>query len=138
MAQIRVLLADDFKDFRLIVRKFLDKIPHVAVVGEAADGIEAVDKVELLQPDVVVMDITMPNRNGIQAAKIIKERWPATKIMIATMHDNPIYREQAKAVNVDRFIVKSCMKPELEAIFQDRRAWDAFCFVTEEQRVMLQ
>lgn len=127
MGQIRVLLADDFKEFRSIVRKFLDKIPHVSVVGEAADGIEAVDKVEMLQPDVVVMDITMPNRNGIQAARIIKERWPATKVMIATMHDNPVYREQAKAVNVDRFILKSSMKSELEAVLQNEQAWVAFC-----------
>ena len=126
MAQIRVVLVDDFQDFRKIVRTFLNKLPNVSVVGEACDGVEAVEKVELLQPDVVVMDITMPNRNGIQAARIIKERWPATKVMIATGHDNPVYREQAKAVNVDRFILKSSMKPELEAVFQNKQAWDAF------------
>lgn len=130
MAQIRVVLADDFQDFRKIVRTFLNKLPNVSVVGEASDGVEAVEKVEQLQPDVVVMDITMPIRNGIQAARIIKERWPATKIMIATMHDNPVYREQAKAVNVDRFIVKTSMKPELEEAFRNTQSLESIVLST--------
>jgi DNA-binding NarL/FixJ family response regulator len=119
MANVRVLLADDFQDFRRIVRTFLNKFPNVSVVGEACDGLEAVEKVGLLRPDVVLMDITMPQQNGLQAARIIKERWPATKVLIATMHDNAIYRDHALAINVDRFIVKSSMKPELESAFAE-------------------
>ena len=117
MNRIKVLIADDHQDYRKVVHDFLDQLPHVIVVGEATDGNDAVRKVENLFPDVVLMDISMPQLNGIEATRIIKQRWPKTKVVIATNHDDPIYRKQAFEARADGFILKSSLKPSLEATF---------------------
>jgi DNA-binding NarL/FixJ family response regulator len=121
MNKIKVLIADDHRDFRKVVHDFLDRLPNVSVVGEATDGDEAIKKVEKLFPDVVLMDISMPLMNGIEATRIIKQRWPATKVLIATNHDDPMYRKQALEARADGFILKGSMKPSLEATFGVQR-----------------
>ena len=117
MERITVLIADDHGDFRKVVHEFLDRLPNVSVVGEASDGREAVASVEKLRPDIVLMDIGMPFQSGLEATRIIKQRWPLTKVLIATMHDNLVYRMQAQEAKADGFILKSLMKPSLEAAF---------------------
>ncbi len=117
MSKIRVLIADDHMDFRRVVHEFLERLPNVQVVGEASDGDEAVRQVEALTPDVVLMDIAMPNTSGLEATRIIKRRWPNMRVLIATMHDNPIYRLEAEEAKADRFILKSVLKPTLEQEF---------------------
>jgi DNA-binding NarL/FixJ family response regulator len=117
MDRIKVLIADDHRDFRRVVHDFLDRLPNVSVVGEAADGDDAINKVEKLFPDVVLMDISMPLMNGIEATRVIKQRWPGTKVLIATTHDDPMYRKQALEARADGFILKGSLKPSLEATF---------------------
>jgi NarL family two-component system response regulator LiaR len=117
MNRIKVLIVDDHQDFRFIVHKYLDRLPNVSVVGEATNGGEAVERVEQLFPDVVLMDISMPKMNGIEATRIIKQRWPATKVLIATTYDDPTYRLQALEACADGFILKGSLKPSLEATF---------------------
>ena len=115
MLPLRILVADDHEDFRRVVHEFLDRLPNISVVGEASDGKEAVEQVERLHPDVVLMDISMPRQNGLDATRIIKERWPFTKVVIATMHDNALYRSQAREAKADDFLLKSTLKPGLIA-----------------------
>lgn len=117
MNKIKVLIADDHRDFRRVVREFLDRMPNVSVVGEAINGGEAIEKVEQLFPDVVLMDISMPKMNGLEATRIIKQRWPETKVLIATTYDDPTYRLQALEARADGYILKSSLKPSLEATF---------------------
>jgi DNA-binding NarL/FixJ family response regulator len=117
MNRIKVLIADDHRDFRRVVREFLDRMPNVSVVGEAINGGEAVEKVEQLFPDFVLMDIAMPLMNGLEATRIIKQRWPETKVLIATTYDDPTYRLQALEARADGYILKGSLKPSLEATF---------------------
>ncbi len=121
MKRIKVLIVDDHRDFRRIVHEFLDRLPNVSVIGEAGDGSEAVKQVEKLFPNVVLMDISMPHMNGLEATKIIKQRWPDTKVLIATTYDDPMYRKQALEVRADGFILKGSLKPSLEATFGAQR-----------------
>jgi DNA-binding NarL/FixJ family response regulator len=121
MTSIKVLIADDHRDFRRVVHELLDRIPNVSVVGEATNGGEAVAQVEILFPDVVLMDISMPQMNGLEATRIIKQRWPETKVLIATTYDDPTYRMQALEARADGFILKGSLKPSLEATFGTQR-----------------
>jgi DNA-binding NarL/FixJ family response regulator len=114
---IRILIADDHKDFRDVVCEFLGGLPNVIVVGEAHDGIDVIDKMEAYDPDVVLMDIAMPRRNGLEATRIIKSRWPGKKVVITTMHESLMYRTEAEAVEADGFIVKSSLRSGLLATF---------------------
>jgi len=117
MERFKVLIADDHRDFRRVVHDFLNQLPNVFVVGEAVDGDDVLHKVEKLFPDIVLMDISMPLMNGIEATRVIKQRWPDTKVIIATTHDDPMYRKQALEARADGFILKSSLKPSLEATF---------------------
>ena len=117
MKRITVLIADDHRDFRKVVHEFLDQLPNVSVIGEACDGDEAVEQVGRLSPDVVLMDIKMPHKNGFEATKIIKDRWPKTRVLIATLHDDMAYKIQAQEAQADGFISKCDLKPSLRLTF---------------------
>ncbi|HEX8919268.1 MAG TPA: response regulator transcription factor [Chloroflexota bacterium] len=90
----KVLLADDHAILREGLRMVLDAQPGLAVVGEAEDGRQALEMTEKLHPDVVVMDIAMPNLNGAEATRQIKRRFPGVQVLILTMHENPQYLSQ--------------------------------------------
>jgi DNA-binding NarL/FixJ family response regulator len=89
--QIRILLADDHNTLRDGMRLLLERQPGFAVVGEAADGHEVVQLAQEQSPDVVVMDIAMPNMNGIEATRRIVERIPDIGVVILSMHYDESY-----------------------------------------------
>ncbi len=91
MSKIRVLLADDHAVVREGTRQLLEREPDLEVVGEAADGQEAVELARQVQPDVAIIDIAMPNMNGIEATKRIKTDRPATAVLILTAYDDDQY-----------------------------------------------
>jgi len=95
---IRVLLVDDHAIVREGLRLVLAAEPTIEVIGEAEDGREALNLVENMRPDVVVMDIAMPNLNGLEATRQIRRRTPDVQVVILTMHENRLYSlEIAKA-----------------------------------------
>src|SRR6266550_3927187 len=86
MGNIRVLLADDHETVREGLRAILSADPDITVVGEAADGESAVAGARAIQPNIVVMDVTMPGLNGFQATQTIKESCPGTQVVVLTRH----------------------------------------------------
>lgn len=88
---IRVLLADDHALIREGTRELLSRDPHIEVVGEAADGPEAVALIEELRPDVVLVDIAMPGLNGIEVTRLVKASRPEIAILALTVHDEEPY-----------------------------------------------
>jgi len=122
MNRIKVLIADDHQEFARSSMIFLDRLPNVSVVGEASNGDEALKKVGIAIPGLRADGRFHACDDGLEATRIIKQRWPATKVLIATNHDNPIYRKQAMEAHADGFILKNSLKPSLEATFGDRNA----------------
>ena len=102
--EVRVLIADDKRSARQGLKALLARIPDIEVVGEAANGQEAVEVTAVHQPDVVLMDAQMPGMDGLEATRRIKSQWPAVKIIILTLH--PQYRQRALAAGADAFLLK--------------------------------
>lgn len=122
MGTIKVLLADDFEGFRHSLRLFLKSQPGFEVVGEAVDGVDAIEKTESLHPDLVLMDLEMPNKDGFDATREIKQRFPQTRVVILSMHSSEVYRRAAREFRADDFIDKNAMKFGLLSVLMDVQA----------------
>ena len=113
MSKIRIFLADDHLILREGIRLLLEKVPDIEMVGEADDGEEAVTGVEQLMPDVVLMDITMPRLNGLEATRQIKQKHPQIKVLILTMHETDQYLSEMLEAGASGYIVKATNSIEL-------------------------
>lgn len=111
--KIRVLLADDHTILRAGLRMMLNAQPDIEVVGEASEGKEAVAAVEQLAPDVVIMDISMPEMNGIEATRQIKKQCPDVRVLILTMHENEGYLFQSLRAGASGYMMKEAADTEL-------------------------
>lgn len=89
MDSIRVLITDDDPLVRLALRQFVSRAPEITVVGEAEDGFDAIEQVEELSPDVVMMDVQMPRMGGIEATAELTSRWPGICVLAVTTLDTP-------------------------------------------------
>ncbi len=113
MKKIRVVLADDHVMLRSGLKLLLNGQTDIEVVGEASDGAEAVSKAAELNPDVLLLDITMPNMSGIEALRTIKEKRPSISILILTMHENEAYLLEALKAGASGYILKKAADNEL-------------------------
>jgi two-component system, NarL family, response regulator NreC len=118
---IRVVLADDHSVVRQGLRAWLERSGYVQVVGEAADGREAVAIVEQLQPDVVIMDIAMPMLNGIDATAQITRRNPDTKVIILSMHADESYILRALSAGAKGYLLKESTESDVLPAVQSVR-----------------
>jgi DNA-binding NarL/FixJ family response regulator len=105
--QLRVLIADDQPLIRKVVRSAFQVYPHIEVVGEAHDGVEAIEKAKKLKPDVIVLNVTMPVKNGFEAAREIKTILPKTAIVILSANADQRFVEEAKKIGVRAYVAKS-------------------------------
>ena len=113
MSTIRILLGDDHTVIRSGLRLLLERQPDMTVVGEAEDGRQAVDLAEQQNPDVVVMDIAMPNLNGIEAARQIASRQPKTAIVVLSMHSDESYVMRALKAGARAYLLKDSAEEDL-------------------------
>jgi len=121
---IRILLVDDHPIVRQGLKTLLEAHPGWEVIGEAADGLEAVDKADRLHPDVMVLDVTMPKMNGLEACRQIRQKAPGLEILFVTQHDSPQMMREALEAGARGYVVKSNAARDLleavEAVSQHR------------------
>lgn len=113
MSKIRILLADDHSVVRQGFRLILDAQKSMEVIGEASTGREAVEKVDELQPDVVVMDVAMPELNGIEATRRIMQANPRTRILALSMHKDAVYVREILRAGARGYLLKDAIDSDL-------------------------
>jgi two-component system, NarL family, response regulator NreC len=113
MDPIRILLADDHNILRDGMRLLLERQPGFVVVGEASDGREVLELAHDQRPDVVVMDIAMPNMNGIEATRRIVDKHPSTGVVILSMHHDESYVIRSLKAGARAYLLKDALKAEL-------------------------
>jgi len=104
---IRILLVDDHPIVRQGLKTLLEGHSGWEVVGEAADGAEAVEKAKNLSPDVMVLDVTMPRMNGLEACRVLRQQCPGLEILFVTQHDSPQMMREALEAGARGYVVKS-------------------------------
>jgi DNA-binding NarL/FixJ family response regulator len=119
---IRVLIADDHTLVAEGLRALIASQPGLEVVGQAADGREALRRSLELRPDVLVMDMSMPEMNGIEAARAIRARLPATQVVMVSMHSTPEYVQRALEAGALAYLVKRSASRELIAAIRAAHA----------------
>lgn len=118
MSTITALLVDDNSVFLDSASRFLETIAHIEIVGRAASGSEALQQVNRLRPDVVIMDVAMPGMNGLDATRHLKAGPDAPLIVIASMHDHAEMRAAATSAQADGFVAKSHFCRELPPLIK--------------------
>ena len=118
MKKIRVLIADDHTLVRDGIRSLLALTADIEIVGEAADGREAVEKIRQLMPDIVLMDLAMPTMGGLEAARRVRKEFPATKVLVLTQYDDSEYVIPVIEAGARGFVSKMSSSSELASAIQ--------------------
>ena len=117
---LRVLVVDDNESIRRSISQILRSQPDIEIVCEAIDGADALQRIREHQPDVVLLDITMPRMNGLEVAETIKTEFPSVQVLIVSQHDSRGFQWAALAAGVSGYIIKSNvgrdLVPELRRI----------------------
>lgn len=136
MSKIRILLADDHAILRAGLVRLLSEEPDIEVVGEADNGREAVQKVQELHPDIVLMDIGMPVMNGMEATKQIKKRDNDVKILVLTMHDNEEYLFRVLQAGASGYVLKKAADSDLVNAIHVVNRGDCFLYPSAAKMVV--
>ncbi len=115
----RILIVDDNPILREGLKSVLSHYPAFEIAGEAGDGLEAIESVDKSHPDLVLMDLSMPRMDGLAATREIKKKWPATKILVFTVHKTPEYLTAILEAGADRYLIKDSSQTELIQSIQD-------------------
>ena len=128
MEKIKIVVVDDHALMRDGIRAILKLCGDMEVLGEAADGREALERVQELQPDVVVMDISMPNMDGMEATRRLKKKYPKIKVLALTQYENREYVFSAIKAGVDGYLPKKAAGSELATAIRALHRGEAFLY----------
>ena len=113
----RITVADDHDLVRESTRSLLGSEPDLQIIDEAIDGQEIIELTRLQRPDLVIMDVGMPNMNGLEATRTIKEELPTTKVLIWSAYEDPVFVSEAVRAGADGYVLKlSLLQEQLAAI----------------------
>jgi DNA-binding NarL/FixJ family response regulator len=121
-----IILADDHVRFRWEIKKFLNEMPEVEVVGEAGEGNELFELLERVKPDLVLLDISMPNLRAMKATRMIKADYPDVKVIIMVMDEENEYLAHAIAAGADGILLKQNSAVELELAIKKIRQGERY------------
>ncbi len=124
--KIRLLLVDDHPVVRRGIRSCLNNLEHLEVVGEAVDGEEAINKIRELKPDVVLMDIDMPKKSGLDATRQLRKEMPEIRILILSVHSNKHYVLQIIQSGAHGYVLKDAALPDLVRAIESVSGGEAF------------
>lgn len=114
---IRIVITDDHQLFRVGIANLLSGSPQIEIVGQAENGQEAIEKARLLKPDIMIMDLTLPVINGVDATRILHMELPETKVLVLSMHADKNYIKEALEAGAFGYLFKDCTYDQLiEAI----------------------
>lgn len=136
MEKIKVLVADDHTIVREGVSILLEAEPDIEVIGEASDGQEVIDRVGDLHPDIVLIDIAMPNLNGLEATRIIKRDYPDIQVIGLTMYESDEYFFQLLGAGASGYVLKKAASTDLLAAIRSVYAGDVFLYPAVARRLV--
>ncbi len=122
----RIILAEDHVLVRQGLRRIIEEDPNLQVTHEAGDGVELLSLLEENAPDIVILDISMPRLQGLEAAKVIKERHPMVKILILTMHREKNYFNKALEIGVNGYVLKEEADTDLNSAIKSILSGDSY------------
>ena len=134
----RILLADDHAILRAGLAMLIEAQSDLVVVGEAADGVETLEKVRALRPDVVILDLTMPRLSGLEALREIRRDCPQTHVLVLTMHDDPAYGRALLAAGALGYVTKKAADRELLLGIRAVREGHSFVDLSQAEEMLSQ
>jgi two-component system response regulator NreC len=133
---MRVLLVDDHTIVREGLRALLADSPDVEVVGEAADGEDALRKARALRPDVVVMDLVMPGMGGLEATRAIRQELPDVEVLVLTMHESEQHFFEVLRAGASGYLLKGASAADLLAALRAVHAGDVFIYPSMAKKLL--
>jgi DNA-binding NarL/FixJ family response regulator len=133
---IRVLIVDDHDLVRAGIKALLDKSVDIEVVGEAGDGREALAMIDEVSPDVVLLDISLPELNGLEVALRVRHEFPEVHVLFLSMHTNEEYVAQALKIGASGYVLKRATTGELEFAIRSAKRGETFLSPAVSKRVL--